>query len=145
MPKDDLDELLNMLMPFAQQQLSKYGEFYPFGATMSTEGEIAPVMAAGDDEHPESQELIDTMTKAFRKEAAAGKIRAVGICFDVRIVPPGENEKTDAICIRLEHQSSEAIEVYLPYKKGRLRGYKYGELFAGESTPEFFVKRTDKA
>jgi len=140
MPDDDLDELLNLLFTFAQQALSKHGEFYPFGATISADGKLTPVMAAGEDEHPEPQEDIGLMTRSFRKEAAAGKIRAAGICLDVRTIPPGETEKTDAICARLERQSGEATEVYLPYKKGRLRGFKYGEMFAVKRNPEYFVQ-----
>jgi hypothetical protein len=40
MAHPDLDELLNALLPFAQQLLSKHGEFYPFRSAMTTDGEI---------------------------------------------------------------------------------------------------------
>jgi hypothetical protein len=55
--QDDLDGLLNMTLPFAQQMLSKSGEFYPFGATVTTKGETR--LLAGDlgHEHPASADV----------------------------------------------------------------------------------------
>jgi len=71
---------------------------------------------AGDvgKEHPESQEVIDFLTAAFREQAASGAIRASGVCIDVRTIPPGQTEKTDAILARLEHKDGEAIDVTFP-------------------------------
>jgi hypothetical protein len=141
----DLEELLNALVPFAQQMLSKHGEFYPFGASMNPDGEVAANAADTGDEHPDSQELIVMMMEAFRREAAAGGIRAAGICVDVRTIPPGETEKTDAIKVGLEHQSGEAVDVFIPYEKGFLGKLKYGGLFAAARTPEFFVSSGGQA
>ena len=140
MAHPDLDELLNALVPFAQQMLSKHGEFFPFGATMTTNGELTADAAYDGDEQPPSEQLIDLLTQGFRQQAASGQIRAAGICYDVRIIPPGQTEKTDAICLALEHQTGEAANLYLPYKKGLLGRYKYGELFGEARTPEFFVQ-----
>jgi hypothetical protein len=74
--------------------LSEPGEFCPFGAKMSLDGEITDVGAAVEGtDHPASQTLIELMTKEFQQQAAAGQIRAVAICCDVRTVPPGKTEK----------------------------------------------------
>lgn len=139
MAHSDLDQLLNALMPFAQQMLSKHGEFFPFGAAMSADGEIG--LHAGDtgEEQPEAQEVIGLLTAGFRQQAAEGSIRAAGVCVDIRTIPPGQQEKTDAISVPLEHQSGEAATVILPYKKGFLGRIKYGEMFAVKRDPEFFV------
>ena len=40
-PKEECEELLNALLPFAVNQLKKYGEFYPFGAVMCNNNEIS--------------------------------------------------------------------------------------------------------
>lgn len=129
MAHTEIEELLNALLPFARQQLGVQGEFCPFGATISIGGERRLVAAHLEDDHPTSQTVIDIMRAGALKEASAGEIRAFGICFDVRVVPPGKSEKTDAICVQLEHSSGEALSAYLPYKKAWLRGYKFGELF----------------
>ena len=39
----DLDDLLNFVVPLAQELLGKNGQFYPFGATMSQAGEASLV------------------------------------------------------------------------------------------------------
>jgi hypothetical protein len=141
MAHEDLNGLLEALLPFAQQMLSKHGEFYPFGASMDLVGQINCVSAYDGDEHLESQELIEMMTAGFRTEAVAGRIRAAAICADVRIVPPGQTEKTDAICVSAEHENGEALDAYVPYRKGFLGRYKYGEIFAARRQPQFFVGR----
>ena len=53
--------------------------------------------------------------------------------------PPGETEKTDAICLGLEHQNGEAVDVCVPYKKEGLGKIAYGKLFAAKRTKGFFV------
>jgi hypothetical protein len=73
MAHPDLDLLLNAVLPFAQQMLAKHGEFFPFGTSMTTDGEIIANSAYDGDEQPPSQRLIDLLTQAFRQEAAAGK------------------------------------------------------------------------
>lgn len=134
MAHPDLDSLLDALLPFAQQQLEKRGEFFPFGASMGVDGKIAYVAAQLHDEQPPSQEVIDVLVSGLQRSAESGELRAAGVCLDVRTIPPGSSEKTDAICVRVERQG-EAVAIYLPYRKPRLGKTKYGELFAtaGES------------
>jgi hypothetical protein len=104
MAHPDLNELLNALLSMAEMLLTKQGEFLPIGAVMLSDGEFRHVggKIEGDD-HPGSQPLIDLLTETFQKEAARGKLRAAGICYDVLTVQPGKNQKQDAICCGLEH------------------------------------------
>jgi hypothetical protein len=138
MANADLEELMNALIPFAQHMLAEAGEFYPFGATMGQDGEVEQVGAGGEDEHPESQELIELLTESFRQEAAEGALRAAGICFDVRVTPPGSKKRSDAICCQLEHADGDALEVFIPYGKDGDGEVAYGELFATEGKRAFF-------
>ena len=140
MAHPDLDELLNALLPLAQQMLAENGEFYPFGSTMTVAGKIVAQGAYTGEEHPKSQPLIELLTQAYRKQALNGEIRAAGICYDVRTIPPGQSEKTDAVCLALEHQTGQSVSVFVPYKKGWFGKVKYGELFAAAREPEFFTK-----
>ena len=136
----DLDALLNELLPFARRMLAEFGEFLPFGGKITANGEHVSVGAKGSSEHPKSKELIDIMTDGFRREAAEGKIRAAGICFDVRVVPPGQVNKTDAIELSLEREGGEAAEVFVPYALLPDGEVCYGEMFAGARTPTMFVE-----
>jgi hypothetical protein len=138
MAHPDLNELLNPLLSMAEMLLTKQGEFYPIGAIMLSDGEIQHVGAKieGDD-HPPSQSLIELLTETFQKEAARGKLRAAGICYDVLTVPPGKHQKQDAICCGLEHCLGEAVDVFEPYVRMEGGNFQFGEMFATKRTPHF--------
>ena len=141
MAHPELDALLNTLLPFAQTMLHEYGEFYPFGAVMSANGEIQHIGAKMEgDDHPPSQPLIDLLTETFRKQAAKGELRAAGICYDVLTVPPGEDLKRDAVCCALEHYLGETVDVFIPYVKVAGGDVQYGEIFASKRAAQFFCE-----
>ena len=139
----DLNAVLNALVPMAQNLLTKQGEFYPIGAVMLSDGEIRHVGAKieGND-HPPAQELVDLLRETFRKEAARGRLRAAGMCYDVLTIPPGKNQKQDAICCGLEHCLGETVDVFMPYVKTPDGTFEYDEMFAAKRTPQFFDQRS---
>ena len=139
MAHPDLDTLMNAAIPFAQQMLRKYGEFYPFGVSMNAEGEIMMDAGYNGVERPASQELIDLLTDAYREKARSGGLRAAGICADVRVIPPGQSHKSDAIRVSLEHHNGEAVDVILPYKKRWFGRMSYGVVFASHRDRTFFT------
>ena len=144
MAHPDLNALLNDLLPFAQRMLTKQNEFYPFGGSIAPDGKHMSVGAKGESDHPKSKELIDIMTTEFRRQAAEGRIRAAGICFDVRVVPPGPIDKTDAIQLSLEREN-ESVDVFIPYAQLPDGKFTYGEMFASQRTRTFFVSSHAKA
>ena len=122
-----MDALLDALIRFAQEMLAKHGEFFPFGAAITGTGALEMVGGYTREERPPSQALIDLLHQGLADRARDGEIRASGVCFDVRLP---ERDNTDAIQVSLEHASAEPLNVFLPYKRQRLRGVKYGDLFA---------------
>jgi hypothetical protein len=139
MANPDLNQLLSSLLPFAERMLAKRGEFFPFAMAMKPNGEIETISVYEGDEHPAPETLIELTTQAFKQQAREGQIRAAGICYDVRTVPPGRSEKCDAVCTSLEHHTGESVDVYLPYEKDSRGNIQYGEMFATRRTPQFFV------
>ena len=139
MAHPDLNELLNALLPMAERLLKEQGEFYPIGAVMLFDGEIRHIGARieGDD-RPQSQSLIDLLTKTFQKEAAKGNLRAAGISYDVLTVPPGKDQKQDAICCGLEHCFGEVVDVFKPYVRAEDGSFEFGDIFAATRTSQFF-------
>jgi hypothetical protein len=135
---EDLDQLLNSLLPFAQEMLAKHGEFFPFGGYLDVGGRIAHVNGWTGEEQPPSQQIIDLISAGLREQANRGDIRASGICVDVLTTPPGETQKRDAISVRLEHTNGESVVVLLPYRKSASGEYEYGELFAVRGTHYIF-------
>lgn len=107
--QSDLDRLLNTVLPFADEMLRKHGEFYPYGAAITREGE-EQVFAAdpGEVEDPNPSEVLTSLVSGMSAEAH--DLRAAALVSDVT------SDKTDAIMVHLEHADSMAITVLLPYR-----------------------------
>jgi hypothetical protein len=136
--RDDLDNLLDPLLRFAQDMLKKRGEFYPFGATMSTAGAIQMEAGYTGSERPASQEVIDLLRGGMTARAKSGDIRASGICYDVKF-RGADGKATDAIGVDLEHRASDTVQIILPYSKPRFGGPRYGEMIAGRGERRIFT------
>jgi len=106
--QEDLDGLLNLVLPLAQELLGKNGQFYPFGATVPDAGEAALI---GEDhglgEYPQPDEALDDLYDETRENAAA--IRAAAFVSDVQV------NGSDAIRVELEHRDGVALTVLVPY------------------------------
>jgi hypothetical protein len=135
--KEEAEALLNMLLPAATHLLEKNGEMFPIGAGMLHDGSISAVAVHDGDEHPLSQKVIDELNEEFRKAARQGRFKATGLAVDVRAIPPGESEKTDAIEVRLEHVSGYSVRMVYPY---RLRDRKLilGKAYGVKGTSDVF-------
>jgi hypothetical protein len=114
-PKEEAQQLVDLVLPFAEQQLAKYGEFYPNGAELSSSGKIALAMSSNGQEHPPSAELIELLHTGFAAKAKAGEVRATALVYDAHVLPPGSSSKTDAVVIELEHREGYNVIVYFPY------------------------------
>ncbi|SEG55694.1 hypothetical protein SAMN05421819_3515 [Bryocella elongata] len=143
MPSEEpLNDLLNALLPHAQELLRKYGEFFPFGAAIDDSGDVRMVAAGTGDEHPASQEVIDILLNGMKAEAGAGSIAAAGICLDSTFNLEGSPMK-DAVCCRLESHGGESLQVYLPYVakkhfRSSKKTFEFGELVAMGKVPEIW-------
>lgn len=130
------NEMLNFLLPHAHQLQAKYGEFFPFAVEVRTNGELNPLGAKPESEHPPSQVVIDMLLSIAEPRLAAGEILAFAICLDSRLTIPG-NHPTDAICCRMWAVGEEPVAVYQPYTArtkllSRRKEFTYGELVATE-------------
>lgn len=129
----DLDGLLTVTLPFAQQMLAKHGEFYPFGATVAAGGETR--LLAGDlgQERPASADVLSVLVERLRHERV--DLRAVAVCSDVRL------SDTAAIRVELEHRDGHAMTVLMPYKKRRLgRAVEYENLRGGTANKQVWTQ-----
>ncbi len=131
-PREDLDELVDFLLSFAEEQLRAHGEFHPFAGKINARGDVVPVaMDMGDDGLPDASAVIDELAAALRADP---DVRATGICFDVSL-----EDGTDAARVDLEHRDAEPLAVCLPYSRKRLRGLRFGEIFAAPGPVRVFA------
>jgi hypothetical protein len=111
-----MDALLNAALPFAKQQLTKHGEFFPYGVAMSRDGQIALIAGYTGTERPPSTEVLDILYEGLRSKAEQN--RGAAIVADFRL----QGEATDAIQVEVEHRDGIALKVFLPYRKKRFGG-----------------------
>jgi hypothetical protein len=136
-PNEEIQEMLNFLLPYAERMLEEHGEFYPYAATMATDGEVTAVASDTGDEDPDVSDLLVELHARLRRKAAEGSIRASGIAADVTLTDPDSGETTDAVQVELDHADAGAVDVYVPYESGR-EGVKFGELVAAEGREPVF-------
>jgi hypothetical protein len=134
-PKEEIEQLLNYLLPVAEEQLNKDGEFLPYAAMLDTEGEVKSVSASPGPE--DVADVLLALHTELREQAAGGAIVASGIAADVTLTDPDSGEVTDAVQLELDHTDTEAVDVYVPYTNAEA-GIKFGELVAAAGQAPIF-------
>lgn len=135
--KEQCEELMGNLFPFAEEQLKKHHEFYPFGAVMLEDGTVEFTAGYDENEFPDSKEVIEKLSQHHKKMAIEGKIKASGIVWNSSVVTEG-GKPADAIIVSLEHVDNYSVIVGEPYKIGLFKKVVFGELFAMEGQHNIF-------
>jgi hypothetical protein len=133
-PQDDMDAILTFLMPYARDQLEKQDSLTPIAATLSDAGTVSALNADVGDLRGGSDVVVATLTEAIRREAEGGSVLGCGIVDTARVPRPGMPEMTDAIRVRIDHAHTDPLHVFMPYRKRRMRGYEFDELFVEPGT-----------
>jgi hypothetical protein len=137
-PTDEIQEILNFLLPYAEQMLNEHGEFYPYAAALDSDGALNAVGADVDDDHsPDVGEVLLALHEGLREQAAEGAIRASGIAADVTLTDPDSGETTDAVQLELDHADADAVDIYVPYTSSG-EGVTFGELVAAAGREPVF-------
>jgi hypothetical protein len=137
-PTDEIQELLNFLLPYAEQMLNEHGEFYPYAAALDSEGELNAVGADVEDESPDVGEVLLALHEGLRERAAEGEIRASGIAADVTLTDPDSGETTDAVQVELDHANGDPVDIFVPYES-QPEGIRFGELVAAHGREPVFA------
>src|SRR5215467_1352446 len=112
--KEDCEELMNVVLPFAQKMLKEKHEFFPFGAAMAPSGRINGTMAAAGHK-PDVDQLISVLELGLRQGASEGKYKATAVVVDMVVIPPGKSAKQDGVAVRLDHRDGYSVIVGFPY------------------------------
>ncbi len=136
-PKNACERLLDTLLPFGEEQLKKYREFYPYAAVIRMDDSIELTASYDGNEHPESNAVLADLRKIHRQLAAEGKIKASGIAWNATI-SSADGKPVDAIVVSLEHKDAYSVIVCEPYKMGLFKKVKFGELFAMPGRNDIF-------
>lgn len=120
--QSDLDRLLNVVLPFADEMLRRHGDFHPYGVAITRAGE-EQVFAADTEEEarPSPSDVLTSLVNGMSEDA--NELRAAALVSDVT------SDRTDAIMIHLEHADSMAITVVVPYQQDE-EDIEYADLAA---------------
>lgn len=112
-----LDHLLELLTSTATRMLTTSGEFLPFAAAASPEGQTFLWDTEPSEHTSDVTVLLEALRTGLGEAAVNGEIAAAGVCVDSFSSLPGRDEPTDALEIELEHSSGESFLVYYPYER----------------------------
>ena len=132
--QDDLDALLNVALPLAEKSLRESGEFYPYAASISSDGQTSIAMAGpeGDDVPSVAGSMVSLLVNGLRSQK--GSLRACAVIANVRA---GDS---DAARVELEHRDGLALVVLLPYKRKRFgRSVEFGQLTASKGVSHIWT------
>ncbi|HEV8506546.1 MAG TPA: hypothetical protein VGQ53_14140 [Chitinophagaceae bacterium] len=111
----DIQRLIDITFPFVQKLLTEYGEFFPLASAVKCDDQIAQVGTYNNDERPLSDTLIADLKKGLK--AKQGEYKCVAIFYDVRVIIPVTNLKSDAIAVFTEAQyENNGFIIYYPYE-----------------------------
>ena len=136
-PTEEIQELLNFLLPHAERMLGEQGEFYPYAAAIDSAGSIEPVGPAVEGADPDVSDILVALHADLREQAAEGAIRASGIAADVTLTDPDSGETTDAVQVELDHAEGEAVDIYVPYERAGA-DVRFGELVSAAGREPVF-------
>jgi len=143
----ELHAVLTDCLEFAEEMLTKTGEFYPFGAVMKQDRTLTAVGFTDGQEHPSPQEIYTFAVESLKRSALSGEIVAGALAVNVDI--PSEYAPTfpDGVRVALEGSGYSRL-IYHPYRIvttgliRKKRTVEFGEMFAVEAPPSFFVDPT---
>lgn len=136
-PKEQCEVLLEKLLPFAEEQMKKHREFYPFAAVMLSDDSIELTGIYDENEHPESKDVLETLKLMHKQLASEDKIKASGIAWNASVAS-ADGKPSDAIIVSLEHKDNYSVIVGEPYKTGLFKKVSFGNLFAMEGKHDVF-------
>lgn len=136
-PKEQCEVLLGTLLPFTEDQIKKHREFHPLAAVMLMDGSIEMTGSYDGNEHPRSEDVLQTLKQIHKQLASDGTIKASGIVWDGFVVPAA-GKPSDAILVSLEHKDGYSVIVGEFYKFGLFKKVSFGDLFALEGKHDIF-------
>lgn len=140
MPHRDIDHLVQALMPAAKSLLTRQRAMPPIGAEMLPDGEVITRCTHGHGEvNGNAKRAVKDFEAEFKRKAALREVRAVAICMSVTTPARDRARKTHAICVSVEHESGEALDVYCPYHKGWFGRFRFDEPFTQRRTAHIFT------
>jgi hypothetical protein len=116
-PQQDIEQLIQYSIGFADELLNKHREFYPFASYISVVGELVPIRVNTEEEFPDSSELITELLEVLESLEESGELIAYAIAIDSNVTNDQYPGSTDAITVQTFHsQQEQQLNYYFPYR-----------------------------
>lgn len=133
------DDVLQEAIETATHLLEKRGEFFPFAVVMISTGEIRHLQAMTDDDHPKSDDLINSIIDAIRAGSSHDIYRCVGIVSNVNLSDTIAGKSSAAIRVHLDGIGIDAVVCYVPFAL-KDNVVTLGEVIATKATYGIFLR-----
>ncbi|HLH33257.1 MAG TPA: hypothetical protein VKX41_01190 [Alloacidobacterium sp.] len=144
--RDDANELLNAAVNYARRMLRRYGEFGPFGFSLTGQREIVNETAPRKNVPPDPAMLLELLYEQLRERGSKKEIIAAATTANVTMSKPSTEGFSDALLVEIEHQSGYCIKAFVPYRIGggqffRLlpRHIRFGAVQVQDGEPRLFA------
>ena len=133
----EAEELVNAVLPRAEDMLIARGEFLPFGGAVTVDGEITQ-LAVGDEHRDSSiEDVIEALKGKLRNGADTNTYRATALVFPIQAQLPGSDDETEAVAIALDHQANYSVVLIIPYALSD-GAVEFGEAVAQQGEDDMF-------
>lgn len=134
--QSDIDRMLAAAIDLAKQHLATSSEFAPFAIVAGIDGRLhaADFDLTSLGKHPGTDVIADATTSHLR--ALAPNVRGTALTVNTHL----NEQKTDAVEVRLEHCDGSAVLVFLPYKRPRFGGsIDFADLMVFSAKPSIWI------
>lgn len=139
---EQLHKLLMYCIDFARTMLQDSGEFYPFGAHLSSDEKLCAIGGYNGEEHPNPKEIYQLLCDGFAKGIQDGTLLGIAVAANVNIPAQYSPAVPDGLRVHLESDGF-SRHVYVPYRLTRQGAtekpmLEFLEPFSVEIPPTFF-------
>ena len=136
--KEECEELMSSVLPFAEQMLTERRALVPFGSTLSAAGQIAQVGGGASNEGVDDATLIAEFEDSYRDGARRGELKATALVYSVAGAALGSQPAQSAVAVRLDHRDEYSIVVTFPYRFTEAGELVIEEPYAAEGAHKIF-------
>lgn len=128
---------MHQTLPLAKQMLEDEGGFVPYGAVLTSDGDVVAVGVDIREPGLNAFDVVEILEDNMIDMAKTGAYRAAAMFYAVKVTLPGTEDLTDAVAVTLAHQSGPALMVFHPFNRVG-SGINYGSMFACENDNRLF-------
>lgn len=128
---------MNYCTDFAKQMIQKHGEFYPFGAVITSGGQLTAVGAHTGEEPPDTVALLLLLWRTLQSQYQKREIVACAVAADVNIPAQYHPQFRDGIRVLVECAEFSRFH-YFPYQISG-DSVSYGDMIPVDTEPQSFA------